>query len=1635
MSSVALERPAVPRAQRARLLGSTALASAILVSVIGFALPALADGGAGGAGFDGAGGVDSTTGAGGTGGSATTPGRAGGGGGAGATGGTGGNGGAGAAGGAGGATAGANGGLGASGAGGGGGGGGAHGFVGALLPIATSTGGSGGDGGAGNLGGADGGGGGAGGYGAVVTGSGSLGTLSAAATGGNGGAGGIGTEDGGNGGTGGIGLLFTNTSGLTVTINAGVRGGQGGSGGFGGLGGLGSGGAGGQGVVVTGGATVTNGSIIAGGNGGTGGQGGSSPGAGGGGGGNGGKGGTGITFAATGATLTNTGTIQGGNGAAGGAGGAGSSIPSPFPLNGGNGGAGGGGGNGVEGNNLTLTNTGMIFGGTGGAGGAGGAAGSGGVAGSAGAFGTGGAGVVGANLAIINGGSISGALAGDGVTRANAITFTGGTNSLSFTNATSGLIGNIAITGSLDFAQAAGATTVSNVITGSGSVSKSGAGTITLSGVNLYTGGTSINAGTLSISNDNNLGAAAGGLGFNGGTLQVTAGVTSARTITLNAGGGRVDTNGNNVSLSGPIGGAGGLIKVGAGILNLSGSNNYNGTTIVTTGTLQAGSTTGFSSNSAFVVNATLDSNGFNSTIGSLAGNGIVTNNGATGATLSTNALSNASTTFAGTITDTAAFPAFPPFVLSPGSLGLTKDGLGTLTLTGTNNYHGVTTVLNGTLKAGSTSAFSQNSNYQVGTSATAVSATLDLNGFNNSVGGLYGGQNGPIVTGFITNTGATAATLTVGGSGLNASFLGQITDTAASSGLVGAPTPGSLGLTLNAPVLLGLGAFATNNYHGDTTINAGTLFGGSPGAFSANSNFVVGTGGATAKLEIGNPQTIGSLSGNANGVVGVGLTCCLITGYTLTTNGLNNATTTFAGLVTDGSGATDFSGPTAAMRMSLAKNGTGTLTLSGTVSYKGDTTVNAGTLSLANAFNNIQGSTLTVKNTATYKITGAGQLLTNSGAIAVNAGGILTVPGITNTAAGTIVNNGTVNDDLNNAGVVTNNAVYNANVATNTGAITNNGVWTGSVISNAGTINNNLTWTGALANAGTFNNNAGATVSGVLTNTAGVTTNNGALNGGATVSGGTLTGSGSVSSLTVSGGVFAPGSGTPGSSMTVTGSLLLQSAATYLVQINPTTASFTSVNGTATLGGTVGAAYANGSYIAKRYTIVTAAGGVSGTFAGPVNTNLPQGFHSSLSYDANNAFLNLLLNFVPPPGTGLSGNQQNVGNAIVNFFNTTGGIPIVFGALTPAGLTQLSGETATGSQQATFDAMGMFMGVMTDPFIAGRGDPISGGGRPNAYADESMAYAAGGKGRSKSERDAYAAVYTKAPPLAPTFEQRWSVWAAGFGGSQRTDGNAGVGSNDTRSSIAGGVVGADYRFSPNTIAGFALAGGGTNFSVNTLGSGRSDLFQAGAFVRHNVGPAYLTGALAYGWQDITTDRFVTVAGIDHLRAQFNANAWSGRVEGGYRFVSPYMGGIGITPYAAGQFTTFDLPAYAEQAVVGSNTFALAYGSKSVTDTRSELGLRTDKSFAMQDAILTLRGRAAWAHDFNPDRAIGATFQTLPGASFVVNGAARAADAALTTASAEVKWLNGFSVAATFEGEFSNVTRSYAGKGVVRYAW
>jgi uncharacterized protein with beta-barrel porin domain len=566
------------------------------------------------------------------------------------------------------------------------------------------------------------------------------------------------------------------------------------------------------------------------------------------------------------------------------------------------------------------------------------------------------------------------------------------------------------------------------------------------------------------------------------------------------------------------------------------------------------------------------------------------------------------------------------------------------------------------------------------------------------------------------------------------------------------------------------------------------------------------------------------------------------------------------------------------------------------------------------------------------------------------------------------------------------------------------------------------------------------STYAGPVTVNGGTLAVNGDLSSASSVTvnaGGTLGGNGIAGAVAINGGTLAPGNSIGTLTMA---SLTMTAASTYLVQVSGATSDKTIVTGIATIGGKVVVDPLTRLSATTTYTIMTA-GSLSGTFTGAeFLTATSFARNARLAQVGNSVLLTLDPGLLSPSLPGNANiNQRNVAAGIDNALIGGAALPAGFNPLfalsgTPLlnALTQASGETATGTQQTTFDAMNLFMGVLTDPFVAGRGDPPSSGGASGYAADDALAYA--GSKRTGAEREAYAAMSRKAPQAQP-FESRWSVWAAGYGGSQTTDGNAALGSNAATSRIAGGVAGADYWVSPNTVAGFALAGGGTSFSVANGGTGRSDLFQAGAFVRHNAGPAYVTGALAYGWQDVTTDRIVTIAGLDHLQARFNANAYSGRLEGGYRFVAPWVGGVGLTPYAAAQVTMFDLPAYAEQAITGNSTFALGYAAKSVTDTRSELGLRSDKSFAMADGVATLRGRLAWAHDVNPDRTIGATFQALPGASFVVNGAAQSADAALVTASIEKRWLTGWSAAGTFEGEFSNVTRSYAGKGVVKYQW
>jgi autotransporter-associated beta strand protein/T5SS/PEP-CTERM-associated repeat protein len=673
---------------------------------------------------------------------------------------------------------------------------------------------------------------------------------------------------------------------------------------------------------------------------------------------------------------------------------------------------------------------------------------------------------------------------------------------------------------------------------------------------------------------------------------------------------------------------------------------------------------------------------------------------------------------------------------------------------------------------------------------------------------------------------------------------------------------------------------------------------------------------------------------------------------------------------------------------------------------------------------------------TSTLTVTGAGSTLNALaslvvgdtscgcgliGTLTVANGGVVNSPGFTGIAAGSTLN-------LGIGGLA---GAINTPTITNDGQIVANFTDTltlAAAISGTGTLSK--------AGAGTLTLTGNSSYTGATTVSAGTLSVNGSIASSALTvnAGGTIGGNGIIGNTSINGGTLSPGNSI--GTLTVQGNLVMTAASAYIVEVSPTSADRTNVTGTATLGGTVQAVFAPGAYISRSYTILSATGGSTGTFGSLTTSGLPAGFKASLSYTATDTVLNLIANLAVLPndiGTGgLSINQRNVANALDNFFNTGGTLPPGFlpifgltGSNLGNALTQLSGEAATGGQQVGFQMGNQFLGMMLDPFVDGRNGAAGLGGPAIAFAPEREAV-------PDEVALAYAAVL-KAPPVkTPSFEQRWSAWGGGYGGSNRTSGDpAVVGSHDLSARTAGFAGGLDYRVTPNTVVGIAFAGGGTNWSLaNGLGGGKSDAFQAGVYGVTRSGPAYLAAAFAFTNHWMSTDRFAFAG--DHLTASFNAQSLGARVESGYRFATMFGG---IAPYAAIQAQSFRTPTYSETDVNGGG-FALGYNGRTATDTRSELGARFDRLLALNpNAALALRVRLAWAHDWVSDPTLGAVFQALPGASFIVNGAAPAKNSALTSAGAELRLANGVTLIGKFDGEFASRSSTYAGTGTIRYSW
>jgi len=318
------------------------------------------------------------------------------------------------------------------------------------------------------------------------------------------------------------------------------------------------------------------------------------------------------------------------------------------------------------------------------------------------------------------------------------------------------------------------------------------AGTLVLTGSNSYTGGTTLNAGTLSIASDNAIGGAASALTFQGGTLQLTGtGIANLDSHSVNwstfSGGLDINSAANIFTVSEALSGTGSLTKLGAGTLTLSGSNSFSGATTVSSGTLilansyALGNSTITIGTAPIAFDSSVSSHAF--TVGGLAGssNLALRDNAATPNPVAfTVGANNQSTSYSG--------------VLS-GSGSLIKTGTGTLILTVANKFSGPTGINGGVLQL----------NNSLANSTVTVGNNNDLTFGANSItlGGLSGSGNVALLNG--TN----GVALTVEGNGSSTAYSGALSGSGGSLTKTGAGT-----FTLSG----------SNSYTGNTTVGGGVL-------------------------------------------------------------------------------------------------------------------------------------------------------------------------------------------------------------------------------------------------------------------------------------------------------------------------------------------------------------------------------------------------------------------------------------------------------------------------------------------------------------------------------------------------------------------------------------------------------------------------------------------------------------------------------------------------------------------------------------------------------------------------------------------------------------------------------------------
>ena len=681
-----------------------------------------------------------------------------------------------------------------------------------------------------------------------------------------------------------------------------------------------------------------------------------------------------------------------------------------------------------------------------------------------------------------------------------------------------------------------GSTTFAGVMSGTGGLSKSGTGTMTLSGANTSTGETTIAEGTLSvqngaaIANTSDVKITASGATLNLQSSETIGGLdgVSGSLVTLDGNTLTVGVNGTALgnpgdgagTFAGIMSGTGGLSKDGLGTLLLTGANTYTGDTTIAEGTLSLQNGAAIANTSDVKITASGATLNLLSseTIGGLDGvSGSLVTLGGNTLTVGVNGVALANPgdgagTFAGIMSGTG---------------GLSKNGLGTLLLTGANTYTGDTTIAESTLSVQNGAAIANTSDVKI----TASGATLNLQS-NETIGGLDG-VSGSLVT-------LDGNTLTVG---VNGMALGNPGDGAGTFAGIMSGTGGLSKDGLGTLLLTG-----ANTYTGDTTIAEGTLSLQNGAAIANTSDVKITASGAT--LNLLSSETIGGLDGVSGSLVTLG-------GNTLTV-GVNGTA-----LGNPGDGAGTFAGIMSGTS-GLTKDGPGTMILTGANTYSGATTVNGGILKASgtgtggHAFGTLSAVTLgntsgvaldlnstsqTIGSLAGGGTTGGnvtlgsgtlitggdnsstsfGGVISGTGSLQKSGTGVMTLTGANTYSGGTTVSAGTLQGDTTS---LQGNIVNNASLLFNQGS---NGTYLSTI---TGTGTTTKTGSGSLTVTGSLTQGNMTLAQGVLVNAGSITLGSGDLamgnsttlfnNAGATITAGTITGAGGVQTIEQRGTIVA---------------------------------------------------------------------------------------------------------------------------------------------------------------------------------------------------------------------------------------------------------------------------------------------------------------------------------------------------------------------------------------------------------------------------------------------------------------------------------------------------------------------------------